>query len=115
MWGENYLKVICSTDININFLRKENRDLQTTRSIEIPACKGFMISEYSIEHEYLFRDNEEAVYFKNNLELLNKINYYYKNKDKINEIATNGYNRCINSNYFYSGIFYNLFKKYNLC
>lgn len=115
LWGENYLKVICTTDININFLRKENRDLQTTRSIEIPACKGFMISEYSMEHEKLFRDNEEAVYFKNNLELLNKINYYINNKNKISEIASNGYNRCINSNYYYSEIFYNLFKKYNLC
>lgn len=109
LWGDEYLKVLCSTDINLNFLRKENRDLQTTRSIEIPATASFMLAEYSIEHEKLFKDNHEAVYFKDNRDLLNKVKYYLSNTEAINNISINGYKRCIDSKYFYRDVFKDLF------
>ena len=44
MGGDDYAKVVNATRINLGFLRKANRDRQTTRSIEIPACRGFMAS-----------------------------------------------------------------------
>lgn len=111
LWGEDYLKVLCSTDINLNFLRKENRDLQTTRSIEIPASGAFMLAEYSSEHEKLFENNQEAVYFKDNLDLLGKVRFYLQNPKEIKRIALNGYIRCIDSNYFYKDAFNQLFHK----
>ncbi|MEK9723265.1 MAG: hypothetical protein VW405_07240, partial [Rhodospirillaceae bacterium] len=42
-----YTKGIAATKINLGFLRKVNRDLQTDRSVEIPACGGFMLAEHS--------------------------------------------------------------------
>ena len=114
LWGDDYLKVLCSTDINLNFLRKENRDLQTTRSIEIPASCSFMISEYSTEHEKLFKGNYEAVYFKDNTDLLNKVKFYLKNSEEIKRIARNGYKRCLDSKYFYAEVFKEIFNKFNL-
>jgi spore maturation protein CgeB len=111
LWGEEYLKAICSTDINLNFLRKENRDFQTTRSIEIPASKGFMMAEYSTEHENLFLENIEAVYFNSNQSLLNKIQYYLINEKKRIEVAYNGYQRCISDGYYYKCIFEKEFSK----
>ena len=60
-YGEEYVKHICTAKINLCFLRKIYRDLQTDRSIEIPACGGLMIAERTPEHEVLFKE-EEAVF-----------------------------------------------------
>lgn len=109
--GLEYVYAINATKINLNFLRKENRDLQTTRSIEIPSCKSFMLAEYSEEHVNLFKENSEAVYFKDNIDLLDKVSYYLKNEDARNDISNNGYNRCLNSGYSYTILYYNLFNQ----
>lgn len=39
-----------------------NYDLQTTRTMEIPACGSLLMAERTIEHEELFKDEEEAVF-----------------------------------------------------
>jgi spore maturation protein CgeB len=99
--GENYAKALSSAKISLCFLRKINRDLQTSRSIEIPACKGFMIAERTDEHLKLFEEDKEAVYFSDNDELLKKVQYYLKNSKERENIRENGYKRCMNSNYSY--------------
>ena len=38
-WAGDYAKAICAFDINLCFLRKCNRDKQTTRSIEMFGTK----------------------------------------------------------------------------
>lgn len=111
LWEEEYLKAISATKINLNFLRKENRDLQTQRTIEIPACKGFMLAENSNEHQNLFESNLEAVYFNSNESLLKKIQYYLIHENKRIEIAEKSYQRCISGCYFYKCIFEKEFSK----
>lgn len=94
-----YAYEISKNLINLCFLRKVNRDLQTTRSIEIPACGGFMLAEETIEHHTLFKAGVEAEYFNSNDELLDKCIYYLKNPDEANSIANAGYLRCKISGY----------------
>lgn len=99
MYGNDYVKVINATLINLCFLRKINRDLQTTRSIEIPACGAFMLAERTDEHLNLFREGEEADFFSDKEELLRKINYYLAHPDLVHKIASAGRKRCITNEY----------------
>ena len=99
--GDDYAKGICSFDINLCFLRKCNRDLQTTRSVEIPACGAFMLAERSEEHLLLFKEGVEAEFFSSPHELLEKTQYYLQHPEQRKTIAEGGYHRCVSSGYSY--------------
>lgn len=67
--------------------------------MEIPACKSLLMAERTVEHERLFKDGEEAVFFSSNQELLEKCKYYLSRPAECKRVTENGYLRCINSGY----------------
>lgn len=109
--GDDYSNEISCSKISLCFLRKVNRDLHTSRSIEIPACGGFMIAERTDEHLQLFEENKEAVYFESDAELLKKIKYYLENDSERILIAENGYKKCIEEDYSYDNMIDKILKK----
>ncbi|MCM8799416.1 MAG: glycosyltransferase [Candidatus Omnitrophica bacterium] len=125
IWGENYWKKFCknkelkkkwrkkaaygieqakilnSSKISLNILRAQNKGSHNMRTFELPACGAFVISERSPEIEEFFKEDKELVLFSSSEELKEKIRYYLKNEEKRNEIAYNGFRRCIESEYTY--------------
>ena len=99
VWDADYNNVLNKSNINLCFLRKENRDLQTTRSIEIPMSGNLMLAERTSEHLNLFKEGFEADFFSSSEELISKVNFYTNNPDLALWIGGNGLARCINSGY----------------
>jgi spore maturation protein CgeB len=102
--GSDYADAISCSKISLCFLRKINRDLHTSRSIEIPACKGFMLAERTNEHLSLFKEGIEAEFFTSDEELLKKVNYYLLNEEKRQEVIEKGYQKCIEKDYSYDNM-----------
>lgn len=99
VYSEDYSKILQAFKISLCFLRKINSDLQTSRTMEIPACGGFMMAERTSEHLRLFEEDQEAVFFSSDEELLKKCTYYLKNEHTRIQIAKRGHLRCHESGY----------------
>jgi spore maturation protein CgeB len=103
LWDADYARAINSFDINLCFLRRLNRDVQTQRTVEIPACQAFMLAERTDEHLALLREDSEAAYFSSTAELIDKCRFYLANPLVRTVIASGGRQRCLASDYTYAG------------
>jgi spore maturation protein CgeB len=102
VFGDDYAATISALPISLGFLRKCNRDLQTTRSVEIPACGGFLLAERTVEHQRLFHEGLEAEYFADDDELLKKVVFYLSHPSERLAVAARGRARCIAGRYAYA-------------
>lgn len=61
--GDDYAKAIQCAKVNLGMVSKENRDLHTTRSLEIPALGGLLCAERTIEHTQMYEEGKEALFW----------------------------------------------------
>ena len=101
VYHEEMIKTIEQSKINLCFLRKLAEDKSTNRTFELPACRGFMMAEYSKEQCDYFPADEAAVFFTDNNELVDKCRYFLTHDLRREEIAECGYMVCKNSGYSY--------------
>ena len=95
VWNEDYKKALCGAKIALCFFSKLNRDTYTRRCFEIPATGTLLLSEYSDDLASLYQEGEEADFFKNKEEMIQKIKLYLGNDDLRSRVAVNGNQRAI--------------------
>lgn len=93
--GSDYVKAIQCAKISLGLLSKGNRDLHTTRSAEIPYIGSVLCAERTSEHEALYRENEEAVFWSTPEECAEKCFWLLARPDLRKRIAKAGRERCI--------------------
>lgn len=99
VYGDAYVDKINSINIALHFLRHANRDEQDSRTFELPACGAAVIAEYSDLHGNLFEENKEILFFRNNIELLERVRFLIGRPDLVSAIGLAGQARCYSSGY----------------
>ena len=94
IYDDDYARAISTSRINLCFLRKHNRDLQTCRSMEIPACGGFMLHERNREIMGLFAEDREAAYFGDDAELVEKCRIWLADDAGRTAVAARGFHKA---------------------
>jgi spore maturation protein CgeB len=61
--GSEYAMAIQCAKVSLGLLSKGNRDLHTTRSLEIPALGGLLCAERTTEHRDMYEEGEEALFW----------------------------------------------------
>ena len=97
--GNSYVKAIQTSKICLGLLSKGNRDLHTTRSSEIPYIGSLLCAERTNEHEAMYHENKEAVFWSTPEECAKKCFALLKDKRRRKAIAEAGHARCLKSGY----------------
>lgn len=95
--GQSYAKVIAASRINLALMGVSDAALDetSTRTYEIPACKGFMLHERTEEVRTLYEEGREMACFSSGEELAAQIAHYLQKPTEMKVIAEAGYRRAV--------------------
>lgn len=102
--GKELLKTIAASRINLNLLRKQNKNSINMRTFEIPAARGFMLHESSEEARSFFESDTEMIYFDSTKDLVDKCEHFLTNSDIRESIKSNSFDVVNTGNYSYKWI-----------
>lgn len=92
LYGNELLQAFQGADIILNFIREQNMSAHNMRTFEVPAARGFMLTQRTIEQaEKLFKENDSIVCFSTLDELVHKITWYLQQEDKRKKIIDHAY------------------------
>jgi spore maturation protein CgeB len=91
--GDDYNRALCASKMALCFLSKLNRDTYTRRCFEIPATETLLVAEHTADMETLFREGEEAEFFRDSAELVQKVADYVRDDARRRAVAQAGRRR----------------------
>jgi spore maturation protein CgeB len=94
-----YIQANQAAKICIGLLSVENRDEHTSRSAEIPYIGSLLCAERTFEHMAMYRENEEAVFWRTPEECAAKCFMFLSDESRRKSIAKSGHTRCLNNGY----------------
>lgn len=95
VWGEEYNQALCGAKVALCFLSKLNRDTYTRRCFEIPATKTLLMSEYSNDLAFIYKEGVDVELFRSKGELIDKLRIYVGDSDRRAAMAAAGYAHVI--------------------
>lgn len=98
--GDEYAKAIQCAKVNLGLLSKENRDLHTTRSLEIPALGGLLCAQRTSEHLEMYIEGREALFWKDEEECAEMCKFALVDENRRKAIATSGHARLVANGHF---------------
>ena len=81
--------------INLNIHISQTIYGNNIRNFDIMDGVNFLLSYYRESLNEMFEIGKDMECYKSNEELKEKVEFYLKNQNKVNEIALNGYNKII--------------------
>jgi spore maturation protein CgeB len=103
-YGPEMARVVAASKVALGFLRKANRDLHTMRTFEIPALRGFQLSERSDEILSFFREGETIACFDGARELEQKVDHYLAAAGERERIADAGFHHVRGNRFSYDDV-----------
>jgi spore maturation protein CgeB len=97
--GDDYALALQCAKINLGLLSKGNRDLHTTRSLEIPALGALLCAERTQEHLAMYREGEEALFWDSAQECAKVCLDVLRDDERRKRIAVAGLARSIVNGY----------------
>lgn len=97
---DGYAAALLSAKICLCLLSKGNRDLHTTRSIEIPSLGALLCAERTTEHLQLYEEGTEAVFWNSAQECAAVCRQLLADEPKRLSIASRGHERAVRNNLF---------------
>lgn len=97
--GTDYAKAIQGAKICLGFLSKGNRDLHTGRSLEIPTLGGLFCAERTLEHQNLYQEWQEAVFWSDEAECIQVCQKLLADEPLRRKIAAQGRLRALRNNH----------------
>lgn len=91
----SYSTAILASKVSLGLLSRENRDLHTQRSLEIPSLGIAFCAERTSEHLHLYTEDEEAVFFSSPEECAAKCAALLDNEQWRQDVAIRGHHRFL--------------------
>lgn len=96
----DYSKAIAGAKICLALLSKGNLDQHTTRSLEIPAIGSVLCGERTAEHQELYEENEEAIFWQGVDDCASKTLKLLRDPVHLEAVGMSGHKRiAVNQNY----------------
>ena len=93
--GDDYARVIQCARVTLGLLSRQNRDLHTQRSLEVPALGGLFCGERTIEHLSLYKEDVEAVFWSDAAECAEQCLSLLADPNRRNAIAVAGHRKVL--------------------
>jgi len=92
--SDEMVKVINQSKINLCFSKNNfGQEQMKAKIFEVGACKSFTVCEYAKDYEDYFSKDKDIVFFKDQKEMIQKINYFLSHEKERETIAQNAFHK----------------------